>query len=417
MDTISSMSNPFSSESPTKLVNLCSGVVADDQTAADLQNAYLKGDDKVEDYLHTKILCEEPDIFSKIETMRLRTFKSMVKPKTTKTASGQFVVIKNDCRFWARLLLIAKNRDVDLELVFSYSLRPFPRALATDSGGLNKTCKSKLLHVLEDEAGKPLIEQIPLNSTTIIDGMALLQMLRAKDIPNTFGELADSILKQVIGIAVYNKSARIDFVTDRYPTVSTKNAERLNRAAAGTYAVSILSEQQKVPKQWKKFLSMGSNKEGLVDFLVKQWRKVPCSALQSKELFVSKEEKCYHYQSNGDAVAFNEIPELECDHEEADTKMFVHAQHAATSTDNIVLKSPDTDVFVIALACQATIPARLILDTGTGNNRRRIDIAQVAAYLGPRWCKAIIPFHIFTGKIAVVIQNVLMVVKLNQYTE
>ena len=97
--------------------------------------------------------------------------------------------------------------------------------------------------------------------------------------------------------------------------------------------------------------------------------------------------------------------------------MFVHAQHAATSTDNIVLKSPDTDVFVIALACQATIPARLILDTGTGNNRRRIDIAQVAAYLGPRWCKAIIPFHIFTGKIAVVIQNVLMVVKLNQYTE
>ena len=82
------------------------------------------------------------------------------------------------------------------------------------------------------------------NSATIVDGMALLQMLKARNIPETFGQLADVILKNVIYIAVYNKSQRADFVTDRYPTVSTKNAERLHRAASGTYVVQWRSQRR-----------------------------------------------------------------------------------------------------------------------------------------------------------------------------
>ena len=189
----------------------------------------------------------------------------------------------------------------------------------------------------------------------------------------------------------------MDFVTDRYPAVSIKNAERLHRAASGTHTVSILGDQQKVPKQWKKFLSVGSNKERLVECLVQHWRNVPCSALQSTQLFATNKEKCYHYYCNGDSVTVEEVPELECDHEEADTRMFLHAQHAAASLDVVVIKSPDTDVFIIALACQANIPVTLIFNTGTANNWRRIDVGRVAELFGPRWCKAMIGFHIFTG--------------------
>ena len=46
-----------------------------------------------------------------------------------------------------------------------------------------------------------------------------------------------------------------------------------------------------------------------------------------------------------------------------------------------------------------TIPARLIFDTGTANNRRRIDINEIARFFGPRWCRAMIGFYIFTGEI------------------
>jgi hypothetical protein len=162
METISLMSNPFSSESPTELVNICSGVVADEKTAEELTDAYIKGNEKAEQFMKSKILCQEPDIFSPLTKMKLRIFKTMAKPKATKTASGKIVPIKNDCKFWARLVLIAKNRNVDLHEVFSYSLRSYPRALASDSGGLNKTAaKSKLLHVLGSEANQPLVDVIP----------------------------------------------------------------------------------------------------------------------------------------------------------------------------------------------------------------------------------------------------------------
>ena len=118
--------------------------------------------------------------------------------------------------------------------------------------------------------------------------MALLQMLTVKDIPGTFTELADHILKRVLCIARYNKSERVDFVSDRYPIVSTKNAERLHRASSGTQSVTILNGNQKVPKQWKKFLNLGRNKEELIDFLVKQWKSVPAIALEPiKELYVT----------------------------------------------------------------------------------------------------------------------------------
>lgn len=104
------------------------------------------------------------------------------------------------------------------------------------------------------------MDLIPQPCTTIIDAMALLLMLSVKDIPGTFALLADQILKKIIHIARYINSERVDFVSDRYPVVSTKNAERLNRATSGTQSVTILNGNQKVPRQWKKFLNVSQNK-------------------------------------------------------------------------------------------------------------------------------------------------------------
>ena len=198
--------------------------------------------------------------------------------------------------------------------------------------------------------------------------MALLQALKAKYLPQTFGDLAEIVLKKIISIAAFNNSQCVDFVTDRYSEVSTKNVERMSRATSATHVFSILGEQQKVPKQWKKFMQVGSNKERLTDFLMEQWRKVPSSSLRSVELFVSNEDKCFKIHSVSNVgMVIEDIRELKCDHEEADTRMFVH---------------PDTDVFVIALATQPSIDAKLIF----------------ARYFVILWCKAGIGFHIFTGK-------------------
>ena len=76
-------------------------------------------------------------------------------------------------------------------------------------------------------------------------------------------------------------------------------------------------------------MQVGSNKERLIDFLMEQWRKVPSSFLGSVELFVTNEDKCFKIHSVSNVrVVIEEIPELKCNHEEADTRMFNLSMHS-----------------------------------------------------------------------------------------
>ena len=62
--------------------------------------------------------------------------------------------------------------------------------------------------------------------------------------------------------------------------------------------------------------------------------------------------------TNGQTVSSMAVPELECHQEEADARLFLHAQHAASSRSAVVIiRSPDTDVAVIGCSLAAQIPA------------------------------------------------------------
>ena len=92
------------------------------------------------------------------------------------------------------------------------------------------------------------------------------------------------------------------------------------------------------------------------------------------------------------------VPELECHQEEADTRLFLHAQHAASSRSAvIIIRSPDTDVAVIGCSLAAQIPAQVLLHTGTKKRRRYISLSSVAARLGNGVCEALPGLHAFTG--------------------
>lgn len=90
----------------------------------------------------------------------------------------------------------------------------------------------------------------------------------------------------------------------------------------------------------------------------------------SVELLVTNEDKCFKIQSVSDVrVVVEEIPELKCDHEEAGRRMFVHVQHTGESVEAVVKKSPNTDAFVVTLATQPNINAKLNFNTGTEANK------------------------------------------------
>ena len=49
----------------------------------------------------------------------------------------------------------------------------------------------------------------------------------------------------------------------------------------------------------------------------------------NRTLYVTRGEDCLQLQADGDAVNSTDVPELHSTQEEADTRMFLHAKHAA----------------------------------------------------------------------------------------
>ena len=59
-----------------------------------------------------------------------------------------------------------------------------------------------------------------------------------------------------------------------------------------------------------------------------------------------------------------QVPELHCDHTEADTRLFLNSMHAAEKYSNIFLSSADSDVVVIGLFLAQKLPAIIYLEYG-----------------------------------------------------
>lgn len=110
------------------------------------------------------------------------------------------------------------------------------------------------------------------------------------------------------------------------------------------------------------------------------------------------------YVDSEKELNIDEIPELHCDHEEADTRSLLHAKHATSNYDSIVFRSPDTDVFIILMGLKSSLDAAVYKDTGTGNNRRFISIDKVSEDIGADMCSAIIGFHFFAGSYSLILQ-------------
>ena len=124
--------------------------------------------------------------------------------------------------------------------------------------------------------------------------MAIVQCLKSNW--KTFGDFVDSVFEFVIKLAQDCIAKRLDFVADRYTTLSTKNTERARRATQGVQRVHIYRQDQKIPKQWKKFLSSGENKESLLEFFIKHWTSYRSQKFGSVSvLCVTSKDKCYIY--------------------------------------------------------------------------------------------------------------------------
>lgn len=239
-----------------------------------------------------------------------------------------------------------------------------------------------------------------LGSALIVDAMALIQALPAAGLPTTFGELAELLLKRLSALASEFKSERVDFVGDRYPAISIKNAERNRRGQIGSAVVSIYSPTQKCPPIWKKFLANGKNKEALLTFLVDQWRTLKIES--NLKLYATYGDKCNLLVFVRDSFPdVRVIDDLRSDHEEADTRMLAHAKNAAQDYARIIIRSPDTDVAIMCIAFTNQFhPSSLYFATGVKTKRRVLSMDtmhQSLKDIHQLLPAALLGFHALTG--------------------
>ena len=344
-------------------------------------------------YMEECVIDKDKSIFETLPRMNIKNFGDVQKRASNSTKIN---LLKHDRNMFSRLLVAVKSRNINLEEVLKFSLEPISYSLASSDGGLAKTNKAVLLKVIEQEIpdNSHIIETPPEGSALMVDGMAVLQCLRVAKIPPTFKQLAQMILEMIAKLMLLNNSNRVDFVTDRYPDVSIKNCERNRRAAAGYQRIKIFSGEQKT------FFNCGSNKEALVEFLFNSWSQATLSiTVPEVNLFITHGMFCHQLSYRDRSLPIvRRISELTCCHEEADTRLLLHAHHASVSGwSDVIIRSPDTDVAIISLSMQESFQANLFFATGQKDQERILDIRCMVRQVGHTVCASLIGHHAFTG--------------------
>ncbi|KAK5859272.1 hypothetical protein PBY51_003352 [Eleginops maclovinus] len=383
MDT--SWLNPFSQDH-SDVISLSTATVAPPAIAADLLGAHKIGEEAYQAFKRERLEAGTTKFHDKMSKKKLKTFSDIQK-KPRNLGQAKQAVLKADRNLFGHMILVAESRQLHMSDVLAHPLGPLPWALANGDGSLRKTNKVALARELEKNVAPA--DVIPEPSATIIDGMSLVQQMKGDD--KTFTQLAESALAKVLHEGA--KSQRIDVVFDVYKETSIKDAERANRGTLSIQFKNIAPGHN--IQQWRKLLCSSSNKASLIKFLVDEWKgPKQREKLQNKTLYVTCEEVCYRLEKE----QLEEVTELASTQEEADTRILLHALHAAESGYKaVVIVAEDTDVLVLCLGFHKNICCPIYQKCGTQNRTRFLDITKLGQSLGSGVSDALLGMHAFTG--------------------
>ena len=180
---------------------------------------------------------------------------------------------------------------------------------------------------------------------------------------------------------------RADLVFDVYRSNSIKSETR--DTIGSTFKVSV-RDSTPIVHDFKKFLLHNDNKAELFSRIADAISQ--CLTDFPTVVLSPKDEKVL---SNTPV----DLSSLEpCNHEEADTRIFVHVYDAARmGQQTVVVRTVDTDAVVIAIGLYFSLEVpNLWIDFRSGKNRRWLPIHTFAHFLGPEKCAALLFWYAFT---------------------
>jgi len=399
------MKNPFDISEyegeKLPLINIASGTVAPTDVCESLLSAKEQGKNAMDEFVQERLVLGETNFWEPIKKTNIKTFQSLTKPIKVTKDKQNLKIINIDRQVYGRLLVISKDRDVDLKNVLSYELAPVPLSLANMDGSLRKTQKSNLLKELNMECNAQTVLPGGNNDQTayVIDLLAIIQMTSKGNL-KTFGELSDVIATSVM--AKFHFAFEVHVVPDRYDVEhSIKAGERSRRSQWRSIEVKIQGQDTKLPSCLKRYLSNGKNKSNLLSFLVDDWSKrLPLQLKDGQALFLASQNGKAMKITN--SMVEKDIPSLRSDHEEADSRMFVHCEYFAKTSDvspkRIIMFSPNTDVAVLCWHhFNSLMIDELWFHTGTGRNKKYIPVHTAVNQVGTEVCQLLPAMHALTG--------------------
>lgn len=406
VEYVSNTQNPFDlCTVPDELVNIATGQVASQEVSNGLRHFLTDAQKRNTNFIEKRLLADRTMSFWETDTRtKTPTFTDMTKPM--KVNKRDELMVDSEVLF-RRLLAVSKKRDVNLEQVLTHELAPLPPSLFNNDVTMRKTNKADLAKKLEAncEELQVLEPSDKHNTAYVIDGMALLQALDEAQF-DTFDDLGHTIMKKICSLLASTQGVKsVTLVFERYDVpLSIKQHERECRTGGESTPRYVIDGQRTVPN-YRKFLKNTTNKLALSNFL--------CNYLTVAIQLQLEENQSLTLAGgfdNGllvkviDHRGIQELPELFSTHEEADTRLLLHAIHLARSHSRIIVRCDDTNVLVLLIYyCGEGMfgDTKVYMNAGhctkTTNRQRFISVNKIASEIGQDMSRCLPASHAISG--------------------
>ncbi len=309
-------------------------------------------------------------------------------------------VVKADRRLLQRLFNAANaGRSVEIAEVLKHELSPVPLSLTNCNGVMNSTVKSQILTVLSSQLNIVTPQSIPdsdILTCVIIDGHALIQSLGKPHGCQTFGDYAD-VFVQSVNKHFRTGCTRVDVTFDRYLGQQSIKASTRSKRTSKRRPIRKLIDSPDVPlpEVWDQYIALGQNKADLAEYLSTE-------LIQRADTLT--DGGCEVVAGGGfpnpDNARSNirDVKHLSVNHEEADTRMIVHAMDAVKlGYKRLLVMCRDTDVLLLLLYHLGALSVETWMISGTAKQRKCFPVHEIASHLDPAVIHNILGFHALTG--------------------
>ena len=377
------------------LVSVTTGDVASEEIRHDLLGAEEIGKTIVKKFVQDRLIKKDVKFHDSVKQQKLKTFETLYSVPVS-LESSKTVAIKADRDLLRRVVVaLESGRNVDVDELLQRELSPVPLSISTPSGSLREASrKADLSKILQENVcqSQPPISQS--ETCTIVDGMVAVQSLANASGVKTFGEWCDKFSAYVTS-HFSDQCTRVDVVFDRYLPNSIKGGTRTKRKGSKSKGIrrNVESREQRIG-DWGRFIALEDNKASLAHFLSTEMSQsyIPHPR---RELVVSGgfNEMLKVWSSDNSR---EDLEELASNHEEADTRIILHARNATLrgySQVNVLCR--DTDVLVLLLAQRQDLCQNIWMFSGTSKRKRYIPIHKIALPEEKRM--TLLAFHAITG--------------------